>query len=219
MASELARRVDKKEVVVDVSFNARPNWGCADEHWRGATKCSAYGRPTALPIVSHRSLLAAYFQNYLSSAVMVFLPSQGNYTQETTQRWNAFSAPTYVVSVKSTSDRDVETIVGPLMIGEMNSWCDVLQQRYRLIISPTDCVCLSKKHPFLGSDDGHDYPVTLDTVQNDMEIDLGHFQTFSINSRPNTITVGGSIHFANITGPLYDASKEWRKSTYDRSTS
>ena len=27
------------------------------------------------------------------------------------------------------------------------------------------------------------------------------------------MTVGGSVHFANITGPLYDAGKEFRKWT------
>ena len=91
--------------------------------------------------------------------------------------------------------------------------------RYWLTISPTVCVCLSKQHSFLGPGGGHGYSATLGTVQNGIKIDLGYFRTFSINFPANTITVGGSIHFATITGPLYDAGKEWRKSTYDRSTS
>lgn len=64
--------------------------------------------------------------------------------------------------------------------------------------------------PFLGTGGGHGYSATLGTVENGIEIDLGHFNTFSIDSNANTITVGGSVHFANITGPLYDAGKEWR---------
>lgn len=55
--------------------------------------------------------IAAYFKTHLSKAAEVYLPSQGNYTLETTARWNAFSAPTYVISVKPASDRDVQTIV------------------------------------------------------------------------------------------------------------
>lgn len=55
--------------------------------------------------------IASYFRQHLSSASAIYFPSDSNYTIETTQRWNAFSAPTYVVSVKPTTDRDVQTIV------------------------------------------------------------------------------------------------------------
>ena len=55
--------------------------------------------------------VAGYFQTHLTNASEVFLPNQSNYTQETTERWNAFSAPTYIVSVKPASDRDVQKIV------------------------------------------------------------------------------------------------------------
>ena len=55
--------------------------------------------------------IAAYFRQTLSHASAVYLPSEGNYSFETTQRWNLFSAPTYIVSVKPTSDLDVSKIV------------------------------------------------------------------------------------------------------------
>lgn len=55
--------------------------------------------------------VAAYFRQHLSKAAAVYLPSENNYTLETTQRWNAFSAPTYVVSVKPANDLDVQKIV------------------------------------------------------------------------------------------------------------
>ena len=63
---------------------------------------------------------------------------------------------------------------------------------------------------FLGTGGGHGYSATLDTVENGIEIDLGHFNTVSIDRDANTMTVGGSVHFANITGLLYDAGKEFR---------
>ena len=56
--------------------------------------------------------VATYFKERLSDASTVFLPSESNYTLETTQRWNAFSAPTYIVSVKPATDLDVQKIVG-----------------------------------------------------------------------------------------------------------
>lgn len=55
--------------------------------------------------------VASYFRKHLSSATGVYLPSESNYTLETTNRWNAFSAPTYIVSVKPKTDLDVRKIV------------------------------------------------------------------------------------------------------------
>ena len=55
--------------------------------------------------------VASYFRKHLSKKSAVYLPSENNYTLETTQRWNAFSAPTYIVSVKPTTDLDVQKIV------------------------------------------------------------------------------------------------------------
>lgn len=58
--------------------------------------------------------IASYFRTHLSKASGVFLPSDINYTQETIPRWNAFSAPTYIVSVKPATDHDVQKIVRTL---------------------------------------------------------------------------------------------------------
>ena len=55
--------------------------------------------------------VAAYFRTHLSKTSAVFLPSESNYTLETTQRWNAFSAPTYLICIKPASDLDVQKIV------------------------------------------------------------------------------------------------------------
>ncbi len=55
--------------------------------------------------------VASYFREHLSKTSAVYLPSESNYMLETTQRWNAFSAPTYIISVKPTTDLDVQKIV------------------------------------------------------------------------------------------------------------
>lgn len=69
-----------------------------------------------LPIIATVSTqtvleVALYLRKHLSETSAVHLPSESNYTLETTQRWNAFSAPTYIISVKLTTDRNVEKIV------------------------------------------------------------------------------------------------------------
>ena len=40
---------------------------------------------------------------------------------------------------------------------------------------------------------------------------MGHFKSLSIDSAASTLTIGGSIRFGDVTGPLYDAGKEWRR--------
>jgi hypothetical protein len=70
---------------------------------------------TASASVLHRGLtgpqIAAYLQQNLSPASKIFLPSSPNYTQETTQRWNIYEEPTYIVSVQPALDTDVRKIV------------------------------------------------------------------------------------------------------------
>ena len=55
--------------------------------------------------------IASYFREHLSADSAIFLPSESGYTLLTTQRFNTFSGPTYVVSVKPTTDLDVQKIV------------------------------------------------------------------------------------------------------------
>lgn len=57
---------------------------------------------------------ARFFQDRLSSGSKVYLPSDSNYTQEATQRWNAFSAPSYIVSVKPATEEDIQIIASLL---------------------------------------------------------------------------------------------------------
>ena len=57
------------------------------------------------------SEIDSYFRTHLSKSSDIYLPSDINYAQETIPRWNAFSAPTYIVSVKPATDHDVQKIV------------------------------------------------------------------------------------------------------------
>lgn len=71
---------------------------------------------SAVATASDKSIgpaVASHFQKVLSPGAGVFLPSDSNYTTETIQRWDSFSAPNYVVSVKPALDTDVQQIVSP----------------------------------------------------------------------------------------------------------
>ena len=85
--------------------------------------------------------IAAYLRQNLSNTSAVYLPSDGNYSFETTQRWNLFSAPTYIVSVKPTSDLDVSKIVrlfhstrSPICISPPTRVADSLAHRSNMLI-------------------------------------------------------------------------------------
>ena len=55
--------------------------------------------------------VASYFKKHLSKNSAIYLPSESEYSLETTQRWNAYYAPTYIISVKPATDIDVQKIV------------------------------------------------------------------------------------------------------------
>ena len=87
--------------------------------------------------------VASYFRRHLSNASHVYLPSGNNYTLETTQRWNAFSAPTYIISVKPATDQDIQKIVRPLSPNK--SAASQLCPHTKLIVE-IDRICVSPQH-------------------------------------------------------------------------
>jgi hypothetical protein len=55
--------------------------------------------------------IAYDLQSILSPGSGIYLPTDANWTTETTQRFNTWSAPTYVVSVKPALKEDVQKVV------------------------------------------------------------------------------------------------------------
>jgi hypothetical protein len=51
----------------------------------------------------------------LSPQSSIYFPSDGNWLNETTQRYNSWDAPTYVVSVKPALKEDVQKVVKRLL--------------------------------------------------------------------------------------------------------
>ncbi|MCJ1397126.1 hypothetical protein MMC11_000318 [Xylographa trunciseda] len=128
--------------------------------------------------------IAIHFEKTLSPASRVHLPTDPNYSNETIQRWNIFNPPTYIVSVQPALDTDVQEVIS---YSHANSI------------------------PFLGTGGGHGYSTTLSALQNGIEMDLGLFNTSSIDTVANTMTVGGSVIFSDVFSALQEAGKELRE--------
>lgn len=58
-------------------------------------------------------LIAAYFNQILSSGSEVWLPNETNYTSSITQRWTVYppAEPTYIVALKPALPSDIQKIV------------------------------------------------------------------------------------------------------------
>ncbi|KAG4025711.1 hypothetical protein MFRU_052g00300 [Monilinia fructicola] len=128
-------------------------------------------------------LIAAYFNQILSSGSEVWLPNETNYTSSITQRWTVYppAEPTYIVALKPALPSDIQKIIQ---------------------------FAAHHNIPFLATGGGHGYSSTLHSCKNGIDMDLGFFHDIKINNEASTITIGGSVKFGEIVKPLYDVGKE-----------
>ena len=63
---------------------------------------------------------------------------------------------------------------------------------------------------FIGTGGGHGYTTTTSVVKNGINIDLGAFDSVSINKAASTMTIGGAVTFGDVLGPVFAAGKEIR---------
>lgn len=68
--------------------------------------------------------------------------------------------------------------------------------------------------PFLATGGGHGFATTFARLQNGIEINLGSFDSISVDKAASTMTIGGSVIFENIIDPLYNAGFELRQSAH-----
>ncbi|OQE10144.1 hypothetical protein PENFLA_c090G01387 [Penicillium flavigenum] len=116
----------------------------------------------------------------LSSSTEVYYPSDANWT-DTVQRWSAWDEPTFALAIKPASVADLQTIVK-------------YSSEYNV--------------SFLASGGGHGYSTSFGDLQNGLKIDLGLFNGVTIDTNRNTMTIGGSVKFSQVVGPLFKAGKE-----------
>lgn len=67
----------------------------------------------ALPLLAAAQSynLTALFEPVLSSGAEIYYANDSNWTQEVTQRWTTWDAPTYLGAIKPVTERDVQNIV------------------------------------------------------------------------------------------------------------
>ena len=67
----------------------------------------------ALPLLAAAQSynLSALFQSVLSPGAEIYYANDTNWTQEVTQRWSTWDAPTYLGAIKPVTERDVQNIV------------------------------------------------------------------------------------------------------------
>ena len=58
--------------------------------------------------------LTALFGPELSTGAQILYPTAPNYNQEVTQRWSLYDPPTFVATIKPTTNQDVQNIVSAI---------------------------------------------------------------------------------------------------------
>ncbi|KAJ5783898.1 CAZyme family AA7 [Penicillium psychrosexuale] len=116
----------------------------------------------------------------LSSSSQIYYPSDADWA-DTIQRWTAWDEPTFSVAIKPASVADLQSVVK-------------YASKYNI--------------PFLASGGGHGYSTSFGGLQNGLKIDLSLFNSVSIDKTASTMTIGGSVKFSQVMGPLFEAGKE-----------
>lgn len=61
--------------------------------------------------IQERTAITQAFQGNLSAGTKIFLPSDPDYANETTQRWTVYEEPTYAAAIVPATASDVQNIV------------------------------------------------------------------------------------------------------------
>lgn len=72
--------------------------------------------------------------------------------------------------------------------------------------------------PFLATAGGHGYSGSLGALHNGIELDMGYFNSVSVDASTNLLTIGGSVRFSDLMGPCYSAGKAIRKLPHNYTT-
>ncbi|KAL3250621.1 hypothetical protein ABHI18_011094 [Aspergillus niger] len=124
--------------------------------------------------------IAHDLQYVLSSGSRFYFPNDAAWDADTTQRFDTWHAPTYIISIKPALVTDVQEVV-----------------RYASFHGI----------PFLATGGGHGYSGSLGALENGIELDLGYFNSVTIDTANNMMTVGGAVTFSGVEETCYRAGK------------
>ncbi|ROV92439.1 hypothetical protein VPNG_09576 [Cytospora leucostoma] len=131
--------------------------------------------------IQERSNITQTLRSSLSAGTEIFLPSDPDYANETTQRWTVYEEPTYVAAIVPAIASDVQEIVK-------------IAGRWGI--------------PFLATGGGHGLSITLSKLKDGISIDLSRFKNITVDQAASTVTVGGANVFDDVFETVWDAGKE-----------
>lgn len=76
-----------------------------------ARSCLGLLAVVSVVAATRNATIKSLFAGSLSPGTEIFLPSDANYSQSVTQRWDIFTEPTYLGAIKPATDEDVQSIV------------------------------------------------------------------------------------------------------------
>jgi hypothetical protein len=147
----------------------------------------------------------------LSTQSTIYLPTDGVFGNGTTQRYNTWNAPTYLVSVQPALAKDVQKVVC-LPFPTHSSIVTLIHLDEQVTYAARNNVS------FLTTGAAHGYSGSLVTLNNGIELDMSNFKTVSMDVSKNQMTVGGSVKFSDIMNPVYSAGKSIRKTAITNRT-
>ncbi|PYI11870.1 FAD-binding domain-containing protein [Aspergillus sclerotiicarbonarius CBS 121057] len=148
--------------------------------WLGAVQSLFFAGQIAHCMVLNGTQIVHELGSILSNGSSIYLPADADWDTETTQRFDTWHAPTYVVSVKPALTTDVQKVV-----------------RYATLHNIS----------FLATGGGHGYSGSLGALQNGLELDLGYFNSVTVDAANNLMTVGGAVRFSDVEEPCYAVGK------------
>ncbi|EHK44434.1 hypothetical protein TRIATDRAFT_36827 [Trichoderma atroviride IMI 206040] len=129
--------------------------------------------------------VASLFGSSLSYGAEISICTDRSFNETLTPRWDIFTQPTFSTVIKPATNQDVQNIVSPR-------------------------VKIAGQHqiPFSVTSGGGGVTTTLSKLQDGLAINLANFQSVSLDTTQNTLTVGGGVVFSQIIDVLFKNGKE-----------
>ncbi|KAL1877493.1 hypothetical protein Daus18300_002480 [Diaporthe australafricana] len=156
--------------------------------------------------------IVTYFEQNLSAGSEVYVPAEGNWTTDVTQRWNGLYEPNYLIAVKPAEETDIPKIVRADQQHDSHRftasglWCQSSIEADRTLV--LQIAYASQNHvAFMGTGGGHGYTSTTARLQNAIDIDLGFFRQVDVDVTNDQVTVGGAVLFDQVFDVLFEQGK------------
>ncbi|KAK9424066.1 putative FAD-binding PCMH-type domain-containing protein [Seiridium unicorne] len=122
----------------------------------------------------------ALFGPHVSPSTEIACKSDADFSDVASPRWSSWDTPGFVAAIKPVTEADVQTIVK---------------------------IAAENNISFLATTNGHGTATGYGNVQNALNINLGNFNSVSIDAASNRLTAGGGVKFGDLFEPLSNAGK------------